>query len=75
MAEMSDMADANGDHHPQKPADCQLGQACRGSVAVAPTPPSLKVAVIKLDQARPAFSAAEPPPALVFSFWRPPRTV
>jgi hypothetical protein len=62
-------------HHSKKPADCQLGQACRASIAVAPNLPTLKVA--RVEPARPVFASADAdgPAVLSFSFWRPPRTV
>jgi hypothetical protein len=72
-SEMGKMS--GGDHHSKKPTDCQLGQACRGSVAVAPSLPVLGSVLFKRVIARPALAAGQHTPSVSFAFWRPPRTV
>jgi hypothetical protein len=70
MGKMSD-----GDHHSKKPADCQLGQACRGAVAVAPSLPLLGSAPIERAAAAPILTVVQHVPAVSLAFWRPPRIV
>lgn len=66
---------SDGDHHSKKPADCQLGQACRGAVAVAPSLPLLGSAPIERAAAAPILTAVQHVPAVSLAFWRPPRIV
>jgi hypothetical protein len=69
------MKGKSGEHPAKKPADCQLGQSCRASIAVAASLPSLKVVVVIPARTTRAPTDADDPPARSFSFWRPPRTV
>lgn len=62
-------------HHSKKPVDCQLGQACRASVAVAASLPVLKSTLIEEPSPAPVAANAQPAPTISFAFWRPPRTV
>lgn len=70
---MDDMP--GNDHHAKKPADCQLGQACRGSVAVAPSLPILGSAPVEIAVAPPLLAPVECVSAVSLAFWRPPRTI
>jgi hypothetical protein len=67
--------DRSGDQPSKKQMDCQLGQSCRASIAVAPSMPSLTVAMVNRAHLARAPADADDPVALSFSFWRPPRTV
>lgn len=66
---------SGNDHHSKKPADCQLGQACRGSVAVAPTLPILGSAPAEIAMTAPVLATVERVSAVSLAFWRPPRIV
>lgn len=66
---------SGGDHDGKKAADCQLGQACRASPAVAPSLPALTRVIAKPVAIVPVLVDAQAPPVVLFGFWRPPRAV
>ena len=66
---------SDSSHHSKKPADCQLGQACRGSAAVAVSLPVLESIRIEGVNPTPVVAVVQHVLAVSFAFWRPPRTV
>lgn len=62
-------------NHSKKLADCQLGQACRGSVALAVSLPILESVPTEGANPAPVVVIVQQASTVSFTFWRPPRTV
>lgn len=73
---MNDMAEDGAPAHPDAPANtCQLGQACRASVALAPLLQSIPVAPESTEWRQVDRRDVRQPASPLFAFWRPPRIV
>jgi len=73
---MNDMADDGAPSHRDAPAKtCQLGQACRASVALAPLLQSITVVAATTEWRQVDRRDVREPASPLFAFWRPPRIV
>jgi hypothetical protein len=73
---MNDMADYDAPAQPDAPAKtCQLGQACRASVALAPLLQSIPVVAEITEWRQVDRRDVREPASPLFAFWRPPRIV
>jgi len=77
--EMRSSKNAPQKHMPASDADkmagCYMGQACRSVPAITPTPASLRITPVAIQQLRLLIDTPAPATGAVRDCWRPPRSI